>query len=281
MAGLPIFMTSGIPQTRVTLFALKVLDPYFFQAVALLHCCVCLWVWERNQEAGSSAAQSNIIRAFKPIGILVFLFLVYYVTNDLVFKRSLGRARPSDEFRVTVGFISNYFKSVREGAPSGFAGRGVILVLVSSLAALGVNKPLSGWRKLFSDWRIVITTQSAFLLIACTARVFSGDHFWFDIMLGLSLAVFVFWGVLFLVSSVSVEFPQEAFEFTGVLLVGIVVWFGIIGFFYAREADAWAPSVVVMTSMALAAEVMATRRRRARSTSADSSVTLKGGDDNN
>jgi len=253
VAGLPVFMTSGFPRSRPILLTLEILDPYALQVLAMLHCCGCLIAWN----LGESRKSIRWKNACYSVLLLIALFGLYYIINDLVFKGSFGRARPPREIYANVGFIARHLNaSVNEGAPSGFASRGVFLVLTACLAGFG-RRQLGGWRRAFSDFRVIVAVQLLLMIGACIARVLTGTHFWFDILLGFSLSVFIYWILIFLLSTYTGRFRLEDLEQLSTLLVSTVVWFSIIGFFYSRDASRWAPAVAVIILAFLAVQIRA------------------------
>jgi hypothetical protein len=282
VAGLPMFMVSGTPRSPFVVEALRFIDPFALQGIAVVHCCACLVAWAVSDTKGRSFSSSKELwrtlwTASKPVLTLGVLIFFYYVINDLLFKTSFDRPRPGPEIQLHVGLISKHIRNTLEGAPSGFAGRGVFIMLASLLAAIGLDgQPESGnprriairvLRKALFDVRVVGVIQGFLLLSTCAARVLGGFHFWFDILLGISLSVFVFWGLTLLLSAYTGGFQSSSYESLDSILVSMVVCFSLFGFFYSRDASKWAPSVLVMIFLSLLIQIRAYRSRSASAAS--------------
>lgn len=272
LAGLPMFMVSGRPRPPFVVEALRFIDPFALQGIASLYCCSCLVAWAVSGRKGWSVSSTKerwqtLWAATKPVFTLGVLIFFYYVINDLLFKTSFDRPRPALEIQLQVGFISKHIRNTLEGAPSGFAGRGAFLMLTSLLAAIGLKGQPRVLRKALFDVRVVGVIQGFLLLLTCAARVLAGFHFWFDILLGISLSVFVFWGLTLLLSAYTGGFQSSSYESLDSILVSMVVCFSLFGFFYSRDASKWAPSVLVMIFLSLLIQIRAYRSRSASAAS--------------
>lgn len=236
LAGIPIMMNTGSESEIIKSLAI-VFDPLLFQCFALIHCTICLslWCWEENKKS-----QGRIMAVIISIFTFGVLFLLYYLVNDLLFKSAFNRPRPDIGLRNNVGIISHLSNfATKGGAPSGFASRAALLLEIAVLSSTGISKEFSGIWKIFSKPSIVFVIQFVLLILVCVFRVLTGFHFWFDIMLGLSLGTFLLWTIILLATAIIDRQSLHHAGSTGTIVVSIILGFIIIGFFYSREASLW------------------------------------------
>lgn len=243
-AGVESLLTTGWPQGPLISASLVILDPYLLQGIAAGHCVLCLLAWQNSLPSRPTISRRAV--AFLLFGILLAIF---YVANDLVFKVTFDRPRPPIDGRLDVGFIAKHISSSSNGAPSGFASRGMYLLLTSSLATIGLRKNASvssastAFHRWYTQPRYAITLQLFLALGASVARVLTGYHYWFDVVLGWSLGIFLFWlGVLLL--GASNRRPEDDNELIAITFSALIA-LSVIGFAYCRSAEEWAPTVLV------------------------------------
>ena len=172
-------------------YLFTIFDPYALQILALGHCCVCLafFIYSSKELNKSRFILNTIISIF----ILILLFLCFYFINDHVFKKAFDRPRPFAFFENNVGFLAKHFEHTsKEGAPSGFATRGVFILLTSTLAGYYIDQK-KGILRVFTSPKVILIFQFVLLTLCCWARVGVGFHYWFDIFVGISLGTFIFW----------------------------------------------------------------------------------------
>jgi hypothetical protein len=247
MAGLPGLMSTGSPDSHLVAFLGYLFDPLLLQMLAFFHCAIILSVWslETNQQF-----HRPLKAVVVPILILALLFLLYYGVNDLLFKGAFNRPRPDIQTRNNIGIVSHLIGfTTKGGAPSGFAARGVLLLLVAALASIGIKHDYSGIMKGFVKPAIVISVQFILLTLVCLFRVLTGFHFWFDIFLGLSMGTFLLWTTILLVTAVIDRQSLHHAESVGTIVVSIILGFIIVGFFYSRDASSWSFFVLIVMSI--------------------------------
>jgi hypothetical protein len=249
-AGSGIFLRSIANRPAWLVSLLVVLDPYLLQTVAFIHCLIALELWRRSKRQ----SEASRFGAMLPTVALCALLLAYYLLNDLVFKAAFDRPRPAAELRLSVGMITRYFASSNAGAPSGFASRAVFFLLTTALATLGTTtNPTS--RSIFSAYRPACTFQFVLLVLVCVVRVVTGYHFWFDVLLGVSLGVYVYWILVFFIGAIPRTLSQGSAD-AGVVAVIMSLAIGLllIGFSYCRDATGWlvtALGTLVLTAFTL------------------------------
>lgn len=260
LAGWPPYVPN-IASSKIIIAFLVVFDSPLLQLVAIIHCIICLMLCRSiNNELSWKQWRDYILAIF----IFFVLLGAYYFLNDYVFKAAFDRPRPDTQNQIKVGIITHLWNpTTNGGAPSGYAFRGAMIFLVSILSGLGVKNVGRGfWRRVFSDIRAIWPIQAALLILTCTARVRAGYHFWFDILLGLSLGTFAFWGLIVLASAFIYKCRLEDMEYFSTLIVAVIIGFIIIGFFYSRNAVAWAPTVISIMTLTLVVQIIGIIRKR-------------------
>jgi hypothetical protein len=241
-AGLFVFGPPNELNSTFLRIFFTIVDPYALQLLAIGHCCVCLTFYSNSKQPYFRS--KFILNSMISIAILALLFICFYLINDLVFKKSFNRPRPDFIFGNNVGFLSRLSNNVgKEGAPSGFASRGVFLLLTATLAGFQV-KSKKGFLSIFTNPAIILIIQFVFLFLCSWARVGVGFHYWFDILVGISLGTFIFWFFNIIYKWSLLSYPLEDFTPYSAILVCIILGFVIIGFFYSRDATMWAPAVL-------------------------------------
>ncbi len=249
-AGLPGLMTTGSPAWPFLYSLFFWFDPNLLQFIALCHCAICLAVWSGDNKVESQHRWEAIAST---IFVLVFVFLLFYLVNDLLFKAAFDRPRPAPDLQRNWGIISNVFSpTTAGGAPSGYASRGSMLLIIATLASLGLKENRSGLRRIFAVPKVVFTFQLILLVLTCTFRVLTGLHFWFDVFIGISLGTFLTWAMLLFASA----FLERAglihdIDSVAILVASIIIGFVIIGFFYSRDASAWAAAAITIIIVSL------------------------------
>lgn len=242
IAGLQPFLSTYVPTDRIARSILHICDPLFLQSLAFLHCWLCIFLWRHSVGSRLSTIFFDLLVTFVAVfGLLVF----YYLVNDFIYKPSFDRPRPDESLRLQIGILSSHFSPTSiDGAPSGFASRGTFLLLAACLSCLGKAKPLRHLNGIFSSLPQVFAIQFILLTLTCVSRVMSGYHFWFDVLLGIALSVFSFWTIVLIAMQFRDKRTFEETDIPNTLIVAIIIGFVIVGFFYSRNADNWAPVVL-------------------------------------
>lgn len=274
IAGLQPFHLTYVPTDPIARSILHVFDPLFLQSLAFVHCWLCIFFWRHSVGSRLSTLIVDLLLTFVAVfGLLIF----YYLVNDFIYKPSFNRPRPDESLRLKIGILSSHFSPTSiDGAPSGFASRGTFLLLAACLSCLGKATPLRHLYGIFSSLPLVIAIQSILLSLTCVSRVMSGYHFWFDVLLGIALSVFSFWTIVLMVMQFRDKRTFEESDISNTLIVAIIIGFVIVGFFYSRNADNWAPVVLCTVLVYSLTQIWALSHRYLadrRSASRESEVT--------
>jgi hypothetical protein len=233
-AGAPMFQSFGPGAFFIHLHS-PFLDPFILQGLAAAHCIACLEIWRRSTGNAGRPLHWSV-----PLLGLAALIIAYYGLNDLVFKASFDRPRPPAMEQVAVGWINSRWGASEGGAPSGFASRGVFFLLTCIGASLATERGRSPF--LFRFWPSA-AIQSALLLSVSFIRVLTGFHYWFDVLLGLALAVPMYWLLVLLVGRFS-GFSASGDSLLLPVTFGLIIAFAIVGFAYSGDAASWTWTVL-------------------------------------
>ena len=242
LAGLSYFRTTiHLENNNYDLFFIYC-DPFITQFIAFVHCSICLayWNFEKNK---------NIVywkHFLNSVAVLSVLFLIYYIVNDVVFKYAFDRPRPSILYLKNIGIISRMIDIKTGGAPSGFAARGIMFLVISYLVTLDFSKHYSGIKSIFTKSSVVINIQLTLLIITCTVRVITGFHYIFDMCLGISMGIFLIWTIILLINSILDKKSLHSVENLGTIVFSIIFGFFLIGFYYSRDASVWVYIILVI-----------------------------------
>ena len=166
-------------------FVSRLADPLLFQLIATVHAVICV----RSALDGWRVRAANGIRDYLTAGAIVLLPLsTYYVVNTAFLTTLFGA---SVSYGPDTGFLMRWLHLPRAENPSGFAGRGAMLLLLVSLAT-----PVEGRRRvhplLTSPWT-AFSIQILLLLLTCGSRVVFAGLDLTAILLGLAVGSCGFW----------------------------------------------------------------------------------------
>jgi membrane-associated phospholipid phosphatase len=243
----------------------NIVDPLVVQGMAAAHALLSITLWcfyDRPGEIplpdpGPPKLKDLVTPALRAIVALSVLVVAFYLLNDFVYKIAFNRLRPSHDLRLPLGFLSRSLKVSEGGAPSGFASRAAILFLAGVLPTFDLRQYTNRSLAVLTSSKGAALIQGVLLVLTCASRVYSGYHFVFDILMGLSLATLTFWLVTLPFAFHGRTSRQLALHYAPAILISSFLFFSILGLFYSRDATGWVPVLFIATIPAIVPEAIA------------------------